>query len=83
MRPSAAAVSGRRRPYFPIREREHIVRSMFRIAGKLVRIADKPLEFPDGPYMVEFADQSLRTNKYHGTWELTFLAPDVEITEAA
>lgn len=56
---------------------------MVRIAGKLVRIADKPLEFPDGPYMVEFADQSLRTNKYHGTWELTFLAPDVEITEAA
>ena len=36
-----------------------------------------------GPYMVEFADQSLRTNKYQGKWELVFLAPDLEISDAA
>lgn len=47
------------------------------------RITDEPPELPDGPYMVEFAHQSLRTNKYQGKWELTFLAPDVDISEAA
>ena len=36
--------------------------------------------FPMGPYMVEFADQSLRTNKYQGKWELVFLARDLEIS---
>ena len=44
------------------------------------RITDEPPELPDGPYMVEFADQSLRTNKYQGKWELVFLAPDLEIS---
>lgn len=47
------------------------------------RITDEPPELPDGPYMVEFAEQSLRTNKYQGKWELVFLAPDVEISDAA
>ena len=37
------------------------------------RIANEPLELPDGQYIVEFGDHSVRTHKYHGAWELNFL----------
>ena len=47
------------------------------------RIVDDPPELPDGEYMVEFAEQSVRTHKYHGRWELAFLCPGVEVMEAA
>jgi hypothetical protein len=47
------------------------------------RIVDDPPHLPDGEYVVEFAEQSIRTNKYHGRWELTFFCPDRDITDAA
>ena len=47
------------------------------------RITDDPPELPDGEYMVEFAEQSLRTIKRWGKWQLVFLAPDFEIEELA
>ena len=47
------------------------------------RITDDPPELPDGEYMVEFAEQSLRTIKRWGKWQLVFLAPDFEIEEMA
>ena len=47
------------------------------------RIVDDPPDLPDGDYLVEFAEQSVRTHKYHGRWELVFLYPDLEIIDAA
>ena len=54
-------------------------------AGKIytrIRITGDPPELPDGEYMVEFAEQSLRTQKYQGKWQLVFLAPDTNIADA-
>ena len=54
-------------------------------AGKIytrIRITDDPPELPDGEYLVEFAEQSLRTQKYQGKWQLVFLAPDTSIADA-
>jgi hypothetical protein len=36
-------------------------------------IVDDPPELPDGAYLLDFGERSVRTNKYHGRWELTFL----------
>lgn len=47
------------------------------------RITDDPPELPDGEYMVEFAEQPLRTHKHQGKWQLVFLAPDFGIEEMA
>ena len=47
------------------------------------RITDEPPELPDGPYMVEFGHQSIRTNRYHEKWELAFLPPHIQVREAA
>jgi hypothetical protein len=47
------------------------------------RITDDPPELPDGDYMVEFAEQSVRTKRHHGKWQLVFLCPDLEMTDAA
>ena len=47
------------------------------------RITDEPPDLPDGPYMVEFADHSIRTIRYHENWELVFLPPHVRVSEAA
>lgn len=47
------------------------------------RIVDEPSHLPDGEYTIEFSGRSMRTNKYQGKWELTFLAPAPETTEAA
>lgn len=47
------------------------------------RITDDPPALPDGEYLVEFAGHTVRTHKYHGKWELTFLSPDLEFSPAA
>lgn len=46
-------------------------------------IANESSELPDGSYAVDFAEQSLRTNKYQGKWELVFLLPGVATSKAA
>ena len=47
------------------------------------RIVDDPPDLSDGEYMVEFAEQSVRTHKSHGRWELAYLCQDLEITDVA
>ncbi|HLJ76013.1 MAG TPA: hypothetical protein VKT75_01295 [Acidobacteriaceae bacterium] len=43
------------------------------------RIANDPPHLPDGPYILEFAGQFIRTNRVDGRWELVFLAPNISI----
>ena len=38
------------------------------------QIVDDPPQLPDGPYLLDFGERSVRTNKYHARWELNFLA---------
>ena len=47
------------------------------------RIVDDPPALPDSEYTIEFAGRTVRTNKYQGKWELTFVAPAPETSEAA
>lgn len=37
------------------------------------RIVNDPPELADGLYQLKFGERSVRTNKYHGGWELNFL----------
>ena len=46
------------------------------------RIIGDPPELPDGDYMVDFAEQSVRTQKYQGKWQLVFLAPDADVIDS-
>lgn len=47
------------------------------------RIVNDPPDLPDGEYTVEFGVYRIRTRKLWGMWTLTFLAPGIEITDAA
>jgi hypothetical protein len=47
------------------------------------RIVDEPADLPNGSYVVQFAEQSLQTNKHYGKWGLFFLPPEIEIVRAA
>lgn len=47
------------------------------------RIVHDPPNLPDGPYRIEFAGKSIRTNKVDGQWELIFLAPSLGGKRAA
>jgi hypothetical protein len=47
------------------------------------RITNEASELPDGSYILEFADESIRTKRYYNKWELVFLPRRIRPIEAA